>query len=220
MSELISTKTAIGISKKLYPILRDARRKQQEKRLEEFARCVELRYEYMSTEDQQGLHSFIESEAGQQKIEKFTQVILEASSQIVLMATALLYCRDKELNFSNEEIATFVRAVSSITEETLDLFIPLAGATLSKDEYVYSRVTLTNNNYAEEVGGHVNIENLYFSISDLVRRGLLLPDPAPGGLTSTKEDWSISYGISSFTYRVAALFRKASVFLEGANEKA
>ncbi len=218
MNELISTKTVVGIGKKLYPILRDARRKQQESRLEEFARCVELRYEDMSVEDQRELQRFIESEIGQEKIEKFTQVILESSSQRILMATALLYCQDQELNFDREETAAFVRGVASITDETLDMFIPLASATRKEDKYVYSRVTLTNNNYKNEIGSHISIESLYVSINDLIRRGLLLPDPAPGGFTSTKDDWAISYGISNYTNRVASLIRKASALLEITNE--
>ena len=220
MGELISTKTAIGIGRKLFPILRDARLRQQERRLEEFAKCVDLRYEYMNSEDQIGLQHFIETDIGQEKIEKFTQVILESSSQRILMATALLYCQDKELNFNQEEIAAFVRGVSSITDETLDLFTPLAGATLTDDKYVYSRITLTNKNYKVEVGSHINIETLYFSISDLIRRGLLLPDPSPGGFSSLKDDWAISYGVSSFTYRVASLISKASMLLERVDEKA
>ncbi|MCL6415170.1 hypothetical protein MIB92_05865 [Aestuariirhabdus sp. Z084] len=219
MSELLTTKTAFEIGRKLFPILRNARIRQQEKRLEEFARCVDLRYEYMSPEDQAGLQNFIESDIGQEKIEKYTQVILESSSQRILMATALLYCQDKELNFNQEEITAFVRGVSSITDETLDLFTPLASATLTDDEYVYARVTLTNKNYEEEIGSHVSIETLYFSINDLIRRGLLLPDPSPGGFNSTKDDWAISYGVSSFTHRVAYLLNKASMMLERIDDK-
>lgn len=92
MTEIISTKTVITIGKKLYPILQNARRNLQERRLEEFAKCVDLRYEFMTVEDQCNLQKFIESDIGQEKIEKFTHIILETSCKRVLMATALLHC--------------------------------------------------------------------------------------------------------------------------------
>lgn len=132
----------------------------------------------------------------------------------------MLYCQDQELDFSQEETAIFVRGVSSISDDTLDLFIPLADATLSDDNYVYSRITLSNINYKEEIGESVTTENLYVSVNDLIRRGFLLPDPAPGGFTSLKKDWAISYGVNNFTYKLASLFRKSSILLENYEEHA
>ena len=87
------------VIKQASSLMQEAYCLRQQARIENFWRCVDLRYDYMDIEEQVQFNEYLNSSIGQEILGRFVDAILTTSSKRVQMANALLYCKDPEFEF-------------------------------------------------------------------------------------------------------------------------
>ncbi|WP_147232352.1 hypothetical protein [Psychromonas sp. B3M02] len=208
MTEIISSKTMLTVGTKAFDVIKNAYQSRKQERVSSFFKCVETRYEYMDEEQRAKLNESINSIEGQEVLAQYADAITQTSSDRVRMAIALLYCNDCDFNFSEFDQRIFINGVTGITDHIIDFFIESIKRPKISGNYPYERHSIEQSSLPDFNVENVDAELVYSYINELIRRRLLLPDPAVGLLGDNK-GWFITYGSSDKTNRMARLLEKA-----------
>lgn len=209
------TSLSLKLKNVLFPILKNTYQSRKIKRAELFFQYVDLRYDVMSIEEKKEFQIYVNSELGKDILANFADSITQTSSQIAVMALALLYCRDSDFDYSESEIYRFVSAMNGITDDLLNFYLEIVK--LNSDEYMpYNRSEIHNQNAHQILSEEWDVETLSIYINDLTRRYLILPDPKTSafGYAGNANDWSFGFGVTDRVLKMASLVRKAKNMIE------
>ncbi|WP_438463468.1 hypothetical protein [Marinomonas sp. PE14-40] len=213
MDITIENSTELGVG--IYELMKKTIYKVQKKRLKKFLRCVDLRYEYMTLLEQAELNKKINTEEGQEILANFAESILKTTSDRVCMATALLYCEDRDFNFDDTEKITLISAMKELNDDILDFFLETANLSRQEVRTPYPRAGINKQNFERFSKKRWDKEAVFVYVNDLIRLRLLLPDPASsvGAGEGSGQDWSASFGITNRSLKMISLFRKSEELL-------
>ncbi|HHF3121838.1 TPA: hypothetical protein ACVO1K_004451 [Vibrio diabolicus] len=212
MLDIVSSKTAMAVGSTVFNTLKDAYQFRQKQRVDSFFKCVELRYEHMTVEQQVELNKNINSEDGRNILAGYVDAITQTSCERVRMAVALLYCQDSDFAFTVAEQRAFISGVGGITDHLVDFLLCAVRHEVSPGHYPYNRHIIRQAQVDGLGLDDLDGETIYAYVNDLVRRGLLLPEPAVGVLAS-KDSWFIGYGTSEKIQKFAQLLEKSGELL-------
>lgn len=212
MADIVSSKTAMAVGSTVFNTLKDAYQFRQNQRVDSFFKCVELRYEYMTHEQQQELNKTISSESGQDILASYVDAITQTSCERVRMAVALLYCQDSDFDFTQADQRAFVSGVGGITGHLVDFLLLAVRQECIPGHYPYSRHIIQQAQLGNLSIEGLDGETIYVYINDLVRRGLLLPEPAVG-ILGDEGNWFIGFGTSEKVQKFARLLAKSGELL-------
>ncbi|MBH0065477.1 hypothetical protein [Psychrobacter sp. SZ93C1] len=212
----LSTQAVQSMSKvalKTFNHLQTAHMKRQKKRLGEFVQCIETRYEVMSCEDKQKLNKFIESEEGESLLADYADSILKVSSNRVMMAMALLFCKGTDL--SDVEESNFIKASKNLDDDLINFYmLAHKRKSIERDNIPYSRCTVSSVDCEDFTSKGWDKETIAVYVYELIRMRLLLPDPSShGSYAGADNSWSIHYGISTRTQKIVNLLVKSQALL-------
>jgi hypothetical protein len=210
--EIISSKTALTVGKGIFSSLKSAYQARQTKRVESFFHCVELRYDYMNESERIELNEKLNSDEGESILASYVDAITQTSCDRVRMAVAMLYCNDPDFLFTTAEQRLFINSVVGITDRLVDFFLMASTIKAIPGNYPYSRHLISKEQLPYLSIENLDGEEIYSYINELIRRGLLLPEPATGVLGSDNS-WAVGFGTSARTQRFASLLRKAGQLL-------
>ncbi|WP_394151081.1 hypothetical protein [Vibrio maritimus] len=210
----LTTKTKAIMARCTYNLLLEAYKSRQVKRVEEFMKFVDLRYESMASVDQVKLNDYINSETGQEILANFADSITQTSSRRVRMATALLYCQDCELDFSKSEKITFVSAIKDLDDDMVNFFLKVCQLERQTVGLPYPRAGIHHNNHYLFRDCGWDEEATFVYINDLIRLRLLLPDPKSFSVVAGDgTGWAVWFGVTDRSLRIASLLNKAESLL-------
>ncbi|MDN3697455.1 hypothetical protein QWY97_08800 [Vibrio cortegadensis] len=188
----------------VYGCLKDAYNKSRKRKIDNFMKYVDARYEVMTPQERDKLIHCLDSSEGQDLLSDYVNNALNTSSDIVVMSYALLYCNDPDFNFSTQDKRSMVSSLQGISDDLVLLFIELAKLEPTHEYEAFKRILITH-----QIGDEIkNGGNLYVDIPELIRRGLLLPDPKPATFSSS--EWNIAFGISPVALQCVKLLEKSS----------
>ena len=198
-------------------ILGSAYNNRQKKRLEEFVKYVEIRYEYMTSCDQEKLKVFIENEKSEDVLADYAESILKVSSSRVMMAMALLFLGDLALNKTSKY--NFISASKELNDDLVDFYILVHQKEKHRhDNLPYEQATFSNDNCQEFLDKGWDKETISIYIYRLIQLKLLLPDPLPiSGYTTKSNVWRLNFGVSNNTQAIVNLLVKSGELLRGFN---
>jgi hypothetical protein len=212
MVDLISSKTALTVGSSIFNTLKGAYQSRQLKRVESFFKCVESRYEFMSEAERLKLNETLDSEDGKNILASYVDAITQTSCDRIRMAVALLYCQDSDFSFNEADQRTFISGVVGISDHLVDFFLEAVKQVPVPGNYPYSRHIFQQCALSDIGVDNLDGEIVYAYTNDLVRRGLLLPEPAVGVL-GEKDNWFIGYGTSQKIQKIARLIDKSNELL-------
>ena len=181
-------------------------------RVDNFLRYIDLNYDVMPLEAKTKLNKYVNSSAGKEILSTYVDGITQTSSERLRMATAILYCKDPDFIFLNEEIEIFLNSCSVLNDSIIDFYLLLDKTNPVKEDKPYARFSITQKNENDIFGNSFSTEQIFSYVNILIQNRLLLPDPTPGGGT-WKNEWHISFGKSKITERVVRLIQKADYLL-------
>ncbi|WP_075498372.1 hypothetical protein [Moritella viscosa] len=218
MTELISSKTALTAGKTVFNVLKSAYQTRQQERVNSFFRCVDTRYAHMTEDEQLKLNQTINSEDGRNVLANYVDAITQTSSDRVRMAIALLYCNDADLSFSDIDQRVFINGVIGITDHMVDFYLVAINQKIISGNYPYNRHVIHQYDLPSFPMNDIDGEVVYAYTNDLVRRRLLLPDPAVG-ILADESGWFVGFGSSRKSKQMALLLNKANEYLQISNIK-
>jgi len=185
-------------------------------RVRTFFYFLDISYEYISTNDLDKLHKYIESEEGQDLLANYAELITKTSAKRALMSLALIYCNDRDIDFTEVDKLIFIRALDSIDDVSIDIFLKCCDIEVSSlNKYPYLRASVNNQNLKEFETNGWGQAGVGIYINDLIQRRLLLPDPHTGAFASGGEGaWAVWFGISSKSKKFSKAFKKAQALLD------
>ncbi len=209
----LSIKAALKITKVGFFVLKKAYQENNKARATHFLQCVETRYELMSLEEKVMFENLFNSKEGQEILQNYVDTITKTRSNIVRMALALLFCRDKDYSFTAGEEIVIVDSLLGVSDQTLDFFLTASSIKPLTFDWVYPVCVITENNYQLYFGTEILPEQIFVMAEELNRRKLLLPDPRPKNSPSFGQikEWYITFGVSNTTLKIASLIRKATL---------
>jgi hypothetical protein len=213
MTDIITSKIALTVSKKIFSVLKNAYQSRQQERVDSFFKCVETRYEYMELDEKDELNKSINSIEGQDILAGYVDAITQTSSDRVRMAIALLYCKDGDFKFSESEQRIFINGVIGITDHMVDFFIESTKQLELSGNYPYARHEIHQMSLPEFGVPDVDAEAVYAYVHDLIRRRLLLPDPDISSFADSK-GWFVTFGTSEKSKKMARLLEKSGELLQ------
>ncbi|MCY9844444.1 hypothetical protein [Vibrio caribbeanicus] len=212
MTDIVTSKTALTMGKSIFTTLQGAYQARQKERVESFFRCIELRYEFMTEAERLELNKTIDSEEGKHILASYIDAITQTSCDRVRMAVAVLYCQDSDFSFTQTEQRAFISGVAGITDNLVDFLLVAAKQEKTAGHYPYSRHIIQKCQINQLEIENLDGETVYACINDLVRRGLLLPEPAVG-IFADENNWFIGYGTSQRIQKMVLLLKKAGELL-------
>ncbi|PHN83112.1 hypothetical protein CSB62_25845 [Vibrio splendidus] len=188
----------------VYGCLKEAYNKSRTRKIDNFMKYVDARYEVMTPQEKGKLVNYLDSREGQDLLSDYVNNALNTSSDTVVMAYALLYCNDLDFNFSTQDKRSIISSLQGISDDLILLLIELSKLKPTHENEAFRRILITH-----QVGEEIeHAGNLYVDIAELTRRGLLLPDPKPA--TFSGAEWSIAFGISPVALQCVRLLEKSS----------
>lgn len=184
----------------------------QLQRVENFIKSIETRYYHMTEEDQRHFNEFVKSHEGKVLMGEFIASASETHSLTAAKAMALLYLNDPDFSFDNLDREILVSGILGITDDLIDFFIHAVKLQPLDPDTVYPKHLINNHS-----SGNWDAESIFIYIEDLKRRRLLAPDPTSSDRTAMfgsiqdnkKDNWSVTYGVTSRSKKMATLFEKA-----------
>jgi len=166
------------------------------------------------------LEELLRSKEGGELLSEFVKTILNTSSKSAITAMALLYADVYGEKYSTEFKLSAVNAFEGISEQSIDAFLALS----SVDSFIHA-LNLPKVPYPVAIASDKLISGLSSPakeileppeirvtiISDLIRRGLLLPDFASARLGDGGV--GLTFGISDFVYKFVELMQRARSLL-------
>ncbi|ELV8552766.1 hypothetical protein QNE49_000386 [Vibrio fluvialis] len=187
----------------------------QTRRVKKFFECIDMRYESAKPEEIEWIQQYIESEEGQDVLASFADSITQTSCDRVHMALAMLLCKDLDHPMSQSEQYTFVSAVVGMTNDLLDFFLEIAKLDREKGNFPYPRSSLSNNDCKAFKDKGWDDEAIFVYVNDLIRLRLILPDPSTAyTVPGNSNGWTLWFGITDRTIKMAGLINKASEYLK------
>ena len=214
MSVVATTKTALTVGNAVFNSLKTAYQARQEERVESFFRCIELRYEVMQESERAELEKVLNSDDGKKILASYVDAITQTSSDRVRMAVALLYCQDTDFQFSEHEQVQFINGVAGITDHMIDFYLMAVSQEEIKGNLPYEKRIIREIELDKLPMENLDGEIVYSYVNELIRRGLLLPEPEDGSMEMYhSENWSISFGTSKRIIKMSRLISKADMLL-------
>lgn len=216
MFEIVLEVGAKAVINKAGNAMIEAYRNRINQRVSRFFEYLDTAYERITHEDLGKLHQYIESEQGQELLADYVDVITKTSSKRAQMAMVLIYCDDNDLKFSDIDKVIFVKALESIDDLTIDMFLKCIDVEVgSSNETPYSRSSINNTNYKDYDINGWGQAGISIYVNDLIQRRLLLPDPKVGAFASAGEGgWAVWFGVSSKSTKFAFAFKKAQALID------
>lgn len=210
----LGTSQMTSLAKSTYSLLQKAYQARQEHRLKEFLHCIDLRYETMTTEDQEKLNERINSAEGEALLAEYADTITKTSSSRARMAIALLYCEDPELSFDKSEKITFISAMNGMNDDLMDFFLMAMKLDVKKEGLPYPRSGIHHQNADIFFENEWDEEAIFVYINDLIRTRLLLPDPRTfSAVAGDGQGWAVWFGVTERSRKFSALISKAEALL-------
>ncbi|MEZ9461558.1 hypothetical protein AB4178_07500 [Vibrio splendidus] len=188
--------------------LKSAYDESRKRKIDTFMKYIDTRYEVMSVSEREQLKDYLKTNEGQDLLSDYVNNALNTSSKTVVMAYALLYCDDPDFGFMPSEKRSIISSLQGISDELVSLFLELTKLKPTHEFEMFNRVLVTYQ-IGEKIehGG-----NLYVDVADLIRRGMLLPDPKPSATDSS--DWDITFAVSPRALQCARLLEKSKSLLK------
>jgi len=189
-------------------------------RAKRFLQSMSRAADGMDDEEKAKLEKILKSKEGGELLAEFVKSILNTSSKSAITAMALLYADVEEGNYSTDFKLSAVNALEGISEQSIDAFLELS----SVDTFIPA-LNLPNVPYPVVIASDGLIDKLnppardilgppdsrVIIISDLIRRGLLLPDFASARLGDGGV--GLTYGISDEITKFVQLIQSARSLL-------
>ncbi|MGY8871564.1 MAG: hypothetical protein ACKVJE_14090, partial [Pseudomonadales bacterium] len=187
----------------------------QKNRVSTFLKCVDLRYDVMSIAEQSQLNEYITSDSGQEILADFSGSIMKTSSQRALMALAILYCKDPDFEFDEIQKRVFVSAMNGMTDDLLNFFIEASKLETQQGNFPFPRAGIYSKNIDDFKIKGWNEEAVFININELIGLRLLLPDPQAFSAEAViHSGWTVFFGITDTSRKIASLIQKASALLD------
>ena len=185
-------------------------------RIRVFFRSLDGEREVMSEKEKQRFKKIIESEAGQELLADFVDTVTRTSSRLACAALALLYAS----NDTDRNSATFklraCRALDGASDEMVNFLLALRSVRDLQPEKPEDRIHrhYLNDTIVAQVEpiARLNLSDgaVVGYLSDLIRRGILLPDPKTAILGMTdKDEWQIVFSAADDTWCFVELLERA-----------
>lgn len=208
----LGTKASIGI--KLFSTVKDARNYFQEQRVIKFFNYVELRYEHIGKDGCDELNKYVNSSEGKSILTKFSDSILETSSERGSMALAFVFCDDPDFSFSRSEKEVIVSAIKNLDDDMIDFFVKSSKLKTNTDYSPYPITGITSVDFDTFKKDEWDSESVFVYVNELIRLRLLLPDPVTSrSAFNDGNGWGIWFGVTERSRKMASLFEKAELFL-------
>lgn len=215
MTEIVTTKTVMASAKVTVNLLKETYKTRQNARVESFFQCVELRYEFMTDEDKANFDKLVYSDIGTEILASYADAITQTSSDRVRMAVALLYCKDSDFHFSIPEELAFISGTLGITDHMIDFYLVAVSQDKTTSNYPYETSTISAKKLDELSIPDMDGEIACLYVNELIRRGLLLPEPkADSTVLFQNDSWGVSFGTSKRIIKMSRLLLKASELID------
>ncbi|MFL0868460.1 hypothetical protein [Vibrio parahaemolyticus] len=188
----LTTSQSITTGKAIFEFMCDSYQKRQKRRVETFLKYVNLRYEDASPENVEQLNGYIKSEEGQEVLASFADSITQTSCKRVHMSLAILFCKDPDHDFSENETYTFVSAMIGMNNALLDFFLEVCNLPRDVNVSPYPRSCIGHQDAGAFAKKGWDEEAIFVYINDLIRLRLILPDPSTHGVVfGNNEGWAL-----------------------------
>ncbi|MEH0741182.1 hypothetical protein H4F05_06605 [Vibrio cholerae] len=212
--EISQISGAVKGASTLYESLSKSYKRIRVRRVEKFFECVDLRMEHATQEDVNELIQTINSPEGEEVLASFADSITTTSCERVLMALAMLYCKDLDFAFNESELYTFISAMEGMDNDLLDFFLLVSDIPSTSANYAYPRSAISKQDYIGYFGARWDEEAVFVYINDLQRLRLILPDPCTTyTIPGNSDSWTLWFGITARTLKMARLIKKAEYYL-------
>jgi hypothetical protein len=189
-------------------------------RAKHFLRALSKSAEKMDEEDKSRLQDILKSKEGAEILADYVDVILRTSSKSAIAALALLYSDVKEQRYSLSFKLAAITVLEGISEQSIDAFLELLEVNTfipnKNQSNVPYPVAVASDDLINSLNSPVREllkppETRITIISDLIRRGLLLPDFVSSRWSDG--DFYLTFGVSEEVKKYADLIRKARQLL-------
>ena len=185
-------------------------------RLRVFFRSLDGEYDVMSAKEKKRFRRAIDSEAGQGILADFVDTVTRTSSRLACAALALLYANTDNDRYSETFKLRACRALDGASDEMVDFLLSLRSVRDLQREKPEDRIHrhYLNDKTVTQVGSIARLNltdgTVVGYLSDLIRRGILLPDPITAILGMTdKEKWQIVFSTTDETWGFVELLERA-----------
>ncbi|HLF37376.1 MAG TPA: hypothetical protein VI520_05525 [Anaerolineales bacterium] len=189
-------------------------------RARQFLRSLSSATQSFTSEQRQKFEQVIKSDIGSELLADYAEKVLRTSSRTAIAALALLYADVDDVTYSREFKRATMIALEGISEDRIDAFVELSQV----DEFIPDK-NLPNVPYPVAVANDKLIAALspearellespelrITIISDLIRRGLLMPDFASARLGDGGV--GMTFGITQQTARLRSVILHARQLL-------
>lgn len=143
------------------------------------------------------------SDVGCQLLADYCDTVLLTSSRIAQSALALLFADAADAEFSPQLKQRAIAAFRDCSDPLVELFIQLVELPLSERQELPYTIRFFERRDRDRFPSLQSLagsdEDAAVRVCDLIRRGLLMPDPAGARFGGGGDEWSIAFGISHET---------------------
>ncbi|WP_318508037.1 hypothetical protein [Photobacterium leiognathi] len=207
----INTKNVLNTLKTGYEVFR-------QHKVSNFVTAVEHRMDFMTENEIDIFLKSFDTTYGKNIISDFVNAIINSPSHTVTTALALLFVKDRDFSFSEEETERLVSCIVGLTEKKVNTFIAITKLKPINTKTIFNKYEINNSNFSK-LNIDIDLDELHAYIAEFKNKGLLLSEPEGGknlgiievGSIPNYQQWSLCFGISNILLKLGRLLEKAQV---------